>query len=172
MKEIISIVLISILSHFAYSQDKCDEKSLKTNAKTFKRNKKIDNRIEASFKLAKCFKDKNDSLSKYYFLCTIDLCKQNQARRDKLTRVLHVAGISYYEIKDYKTAEIYLSKAILRNYADNDLFFYYGVSLLQNEKYKEALDSFEKHKFINSIQSDKLIDENIDKCKLNIKNVR
>lgn len=70
--------------------------------------------------------------------------------------VNHRIGYSYFAIKDYKNAEGHYSLIATDSSYFPDDYFYYGMSLMNNEKYKEAIESFEK--FIKSdTRSDSLL---------------
>jgi len=70
--------------------------------------------------------------------------------------VNHQIGYSYYAIKDYTNAEKHYELIATDSSYFPDDYFYYGAALMNNEKYKEAITSFEK--FVKSnTKSDSLL---------------
>lgn len=135
------------ISYSAISQNCCNEKCIKKLVKKQKKTRRLE-KLEITFQIAHCYKGKSDSLAKYYFYLSSELAKGTSTCKnpDMLRRVLYISGISYFEIKEYKTAGLYLSKVIERKYLDSTIYYYYGLCNLNENKYKEALMSFEKQK--------------------------
>ena len=70
--------------------------------------------------------------------------------------VNHQIAYCYFKIKDYENAEKHYSLISSDSSHFKNDYFFYGVALMNNEKYKDALDIFEKFVKTNST-SDSLV---------------
>ncbi len=123
-------------SIITYSQD-CSKKSIKAAKKEFnKKNTSFSRKATIAFNMAMCYQTKNDSVYRYWLNETIENNKQDYGHPKQIAvriNKLYQTGFAYYELKDYKTSETYLTKAIRANQGsipsvlDSTVYLYYGV---------------------------------------------
>ena len=97
----------------------------------------------------------------------IDLYKTEIDKiKDKveLSKYLFKIGNCYRLIGNARQAELWYQKAILREYPDPKVFFYYAEMLKMGEKYDEAIEQYRKYKVLAPL--DKLADSGIESCEL------
>lgn len=86
------------------------------------------------------------------------------ADKVELSKCLYKIGTCYRLIGNARQAEIWLNKAILRNYSDPKVYYFYAEMLKISEKWDEALENYQKYKQL--VPGDKLADVGIKSCEL------
>jgi peptidoglycan-associated lipoprotein len=88
----------------------------------------------------------------------------DKVSREEMGFYLTRIGDCYRLIGNARQAEIWYSKAILRNPPDPRVYYYYAEMLKMGEKYDEALEQYQKYKEL--VPNDPLTDTGIQSCEL------
>ncbi len=82
----------------------------------------------------------------------------------ELSKYLYKIGTCYRLIGNARQAEIWYSKAVLRNCPEPKVYYYWAEMLKIGEKYDEALEKYQQYKLL--VPNDKLADVGIQSCEL------
>ena len=141
---------------------KLEKDYLKSKKKTIK---KYHGKGNLAYSIADCYRMNNDTTYLiWYYNAVVSLKKDYSKEKDKSKKPLLLLRIafSYYYISDFKQAEIYFRKAI-KSKIDNPLAFYYlCLSLVKQQKWKEAYDELSVYKTQCFVCDD--TDELMKKC--------
>lgn len=84
--------------------------------------------------------------------------------KEEMGIYLHRMGDCFRLMGEARQAEIWYSKAIMRDAPDPIVFFHYAEMLKMGEKYDEALEQYEKYKEL--VPNDPIADVGIQSCEL------
>ncbi|HOY72371.1 MAG TPA: OmpA family protein [Tenuifilaceae bacterium] len=87
--------------------------------------------------------------------------------KNELPKYLYKLGNCYRLTGNARQAELWYQKAIMREYPDPKVYFYYAEMLKMGEKYNEAIEQYQKYKV--AVPLDPLADAGIKSCELSIK---
>jgi len=86
--------------------------------------------------------------------------------KDKKTEIMFMIGECYRITGDPRQAEMWYKKAVQKDYQDPVLYLRYGQSLMENEKYDEALEQFKKYQEL--IPDDPRGNMGIESCRASV----
>lgn len=84
--------------------------------------------------------------------------------RKDLANYLYKIATCYRLTGNARQGEIWYQKAIMRDYPDPKVYFYYAEMLKMGEKYDEAIEQYKKYKVL--VPNDPLADTGIQSCEL------